>query len=109
MWYFLRIKSESEVVCRNEEHTVVVLFFVFYLFPHFIAHVVADEHIDCRIFRFQSKLFGFYEVFSHSDVAQIADFLLFEESERLLLLKKLQSGDIGIVVADVLSVKSIDK
>jgi hypothetical protein len=109
MWYFLRIESESEVVCRNEEDTVVVLFFVFYLFPHFIAHVVADEHINCRIFRCQSKLFGFYEVFSYSDVAQIADLLLFEKSERFLLLEKLQSGDVGIVVANVLSIESIDK
>jgi hypothetical protein len=42
-------------------------------------------------------------------VADIADPLLLEEGEGLLLLELFEGGDVGIVVPDVLAIEGIDE
>ena len=69
VWYFLWAEGESQVVGGDEEDAVVVLLFVFHLFPHLVAHVVANQHIDCRVFRRKTEFFSLDKVLSHADVA----------------------------------------
>lgn len=56
-----RVEAQGELADRNEKHTIIGLFSVFDLFPHLIAHVRSNQHINGDIARFKAVFFGFNE------------------------------------------------
>lgn len=78
-----RVKGQGQIGSGDEEHAVVGFFLQLDLFPHFVAHVGADEHIDGDIFGGHAVFFDLDEVLSNADVAEVADSVFLEGSERV--------------------------
>lgn len=104
-----RVEAQSKLADGNEKHAIICLLSVFDLFPHLIAHVCSDEHVNGDVARLEAVFFGLDEGLSNPDMAQVAYSFLFERRNTLLLFKLLQSSNVRIVVADVLPIECVDQ